>query len=201
MSLPVSKVIRRTHMYLALFLTPWMIIYAVSGLVLNHFDAVRKFYGTNFGRMEKIAEQPYTTTFSEDAEPRAIGRQILDDLGLTGTFNVQGAADAPRLVIVRNAAFAQHRITYFRVEKKVVHEKQTFTAPVFVNRAHFRHGYGQPFVSSNVWAVILDLVIIAMVFWAASGLWMWWEIKPARFAGASFALAGFGLFGLLLLAI
>jgi len=34
-----------------------------------------------------------------------------------------------------------------------------------------------------------------------SGIWMWWEIKPARLLGALFALAGFGAFGILLATI
>jgi len=47
----------------------------------------------------------------------------------------------------------------------------------------------------------VDLAIAAMVFWAASGLWMWWEIKPARAWGAVCGLVGFGLFGILLASI
>ena len=31
-----SKLIRRTHMYLALFLTPWMVVYALSSFIFNH---------------------------------------------------------------------------------------------------------------------------------------------------------------------
>src|SRR6188474_3280830 len=99
-----SKVIRRTHMYLALFLTPWMLIYALSGLVLNHNQTIRGWYGDRFGQMEKVEERPYSTVFSADADPRMIGAQILADLGLSGTFNVQGSASQPRLVINRNAA-------------------------------------------------------------------------------------------------
>jgi hypothetical protein len=196
-----SKLIRRTHMYLALFLTPWMLIYALSGLMLNHGQAVRTFYGAKWGQFEKVDERPYTAAFSPDAEPRMIGAQILEHLGLIGAFNVQGTANQPRLVILRNAAFAQHRITYFRTENKLLVEKQTFSAPVFVNRAHFRHGYEQPFLSSKTWGFTVDLAIIGMVFWVLSGLVMWWEIKPARLAGAAFALVGIGMFGVLLVTI
>jgi hypothetical protein len=32
----LSKVLRRTHMYVALFLFPWVLMYAVSTLVMNH---------------------------------------------------------------------------------------------------------------------------------------------------------------------
>ena len=196
-----SKLIRRTHMYLALFLTPWMMIYALSGLVLNHNQAIRSFYGARFGQFEKVEERPYNAAFSDGADSRMIGAQILDHLGLSGSFNVQGSPNQPRLVIIRNAAFAAHRITYFRTENRLLVEKQSFSAPVFVNRAHFRHGYDQPFLSSKAWGFIVDLAIVGMVFWVLSGLWMWWEIKPARTAGAVIAVVGFGMFGILLLTI
>lgn len=193
-----SKIIRRAHMYLALFLTPWMVIYALSGLVLNHFQAVRSAYGEDFNKLEKVEERDYAAVFSDDADVRMIGAQILEHLGLSGSFNVQGGPAAPKLVINRNAPFVLHRITYFRKEHRLLVEKQPLTAPAFVNRTHFRHGYGQPFLASKIWGVIVDLVIVAMVFWVASGLWMWWEIKPARVWGAVFALLGLGAFGIML---
>lgn len=188
-------------MYLALFLTPWMLIYALSGLVLNHNQIVRSFYGARFGQMDKVEERPFTAAFSDDADPRLIGAQVLEHLGLSGTFNLAPGASATRLVINRHAAFAQHRITYFRTENRLLVEKQAFTAPVFVNRAHFRHGYEQPFLAAQVWGVVVDLAVVGMLFWAVSGLWMWWEIRPARLTGAAFALAGLGLFGVLLVTI
>lgn len=196
-----SKLIRRTHMYLALFLTPWMLIYALSGLSLNHTPLLRELYGAKFSQFEKIGERPFEAAFSADADPRLIGAQILEQLGLSGTFNVQGGANQPRLVIVRNAAFSSHRITYVRAENRLLIEKQTFTAPVFVNRVHFRHGFEQPFLSAKVWGVIVDLAIVGMLFWVLSGLWMWWEIKPARLTGGLFALAGVGMFAVLLFTI
>jgi hypothetical protein len=43
-------------------------------------------------------------------------------------------------------------------------------------------------------AVIVDLAVAGMLFWVVSGIWMWWEIKPARLTGAGFAVLGWGLF-------
>ena len=195
---PASKLIRRVHLYLALFLTPWMLIYALSGLVLNHGAAVRAFYGGSYGQFEKIGEQPYPGAFSADADPRLIGAQILEHLGLVGTFHVQGQASAPRLVITRNAPFAATRVTYLRAENRLLLERQVFTTPTFLNRLHFRHGYEQPFLAAKVWAVVVDLAVFGLLFWAVSGLWMWWELRPTRLTGALVALAGAGLFALLL---
>lgn len=202
MSPAALKLIRRVHMYSALFLAPWMIIYAVSGLVINHGQLVRSWYGGAFaGRFEKVGEQVYPVTFSTDTDPRAAGRQILEDLNLAGTYGVQGNLGSPRMIINRNAAFAQHRITYTPADKRLVIEKMSFTLPAFFNRAHFRHGYEHPYVAAKVWAIILDLVIVAMVFWAISGLIMWWEIKPSRRIGLACTLGSIAVFGVLLVTI
>jgi len=40
-----------------------------------------------------------------------------------------------------------------------------------------------------------------MVFWAASGLWLWWELKSTRRWGALSIVGGFGLFALFLCTI
>ena len=105
MNPPFAKLIRRTHMYLALFLTPWMIAYALSGLVLNHFDTVRSWYGGKYADFEKIEERPYTAAFSAEETPRMIAEQVLDDLGLAGSFGVPPGGSTPaRLVIMRNAS-------------------------------------------------------------------------------------------------
>lgn len=196
-----SRLIRRTHLYLALFLTPWMIIYALSGLVLNHFDTVRGWYGGKLGDFEKLEERPYPAAFSADASPRQIGEQVLADLGLAGTFGLPAGSTPAKLIIMRNAATAAYRVTYFRTEHRVLIEKQTFTAPVLVNRAHFRRGYEQPYVGAKIWGAIVDLAVVGMVFWVLSGLLLWWEIKPARWWGAVCVLAGFGIFSVLLAAI
>lgn len=201
MSLTSSKLIRRTHLYLALFVTPWMIVYALSGLALNHGNWLRGIYGPRFAQFEKTEERPFTAAFSADTGAREMGGQILEQLGLTGSFNVQGNSTSPRVVVTRNGAFSAHRVTWIRSENLLLIEKQTYSLPVFFNRLHFRHGYEQPFLASRVWALTVDLAIVAMIFWALSGVWMWWEIRPARVWGAACGLLGLGLFGLMLAVI
>lgn len=202
MSKSLSKIIRRTHMYLALFLTPWLIIYALSGLVLNHGSLFSGGHGHDAApKFEKVEEREYRAAFSPDADARMIGAQVLQDLGMPGAFFVQGKTSQPKLVINRSGAFATHRVTYFRNENRLLVERQQYRTPMFLNRAHFRHGYETGFMPSTLWAVIVDLVVVALVFWVLSGLWMWWEIKPSRVWGAIFGLAGLGVFTLLLFTI
>ena len=54
----------------------------------------------------------------------------------------------------------------------------------FLLRLHLAHGY--PLSSSDsrwVWAIVVDVMAFVMVYWGASGLLMWWQIKATRRLG------------------
>src|SRR5437773_12218084 len=92
----LSRIVRRTHMYLALFLTPWVLMYALSTMAMNHRGFFKKFYGTGPAPFEVERDQAYKRHFSSDATPAAIAEQILKDLGLEGAYTVRGPADGGR---------------------------------------------------------------------------------------------------------
>ena len=197
----ISKLIRRTHMYLALFLTPWMLMYALSTMAMNHRDFFRKRYGGTPVVFEKEREQLYSGTFPADAKPRAMAEQILSDLGMDGTHNVNAPPGGQRITIVRQDPITPRRITYTPAGRKLVIEREVFRTPAFLERLHRRRGFQHNYPLEDTWAFSVDLVIAAMVFWVASGLWMWWELQVTRGWGALCAAAGIGLFGFFLLTI
>ena len=197
----LSLYIRRTHMYLALFLTPWLIMYALSSLVFNHFQLIRGLYDDQLNHFEKEKEMEYHASFTDDADPELVGTHILRDLNLEGSFFVRGKLQEGKLIITRQDPFTVRRVNYFLKESKLVIEKMAFKTPTFLTRLHTRHGYRQSYVGSWVWGGVVELTAVAMIFWVVSGIWLWWEIKPSRKWGAAFTLLGLGLFGLLLATI
>jgi hypothetical protein len=76
-----------------------------------------------------------------------------------------------------------------------------FQTGAFLNRFHRRRGYAQSYLPDIVMAISVDAVIVALVFWALSGLWMWWEMRATRLWGIAFAGAGIGFFGLLMVVL
>ena len=64
----ISKIIRRTHMYLALFLTPWVVMYALSTMVMNHRPFFRALYDNQPVVWELEKEMPYEATFAKDTK-------------------------------------------------------------------------------------------------------------------------------------
>lgn len=189
-----SVIVRRTHMYLALFLTPWVLMYTLSTMAMNHRDHLKAWYGEGPPRFVAETERAYAAAFSADATPRVKAAQIVHDLGLEGAHGVSRPAADGTLTILRNDPVTPRRIIYRPAEKKLVIERMEFRAPAFLERLHRRRGYQSGYLADKVWAFLVDFFIAAMIAWVASGLWMWWEMKLTRRMGAVFAGTGLALF-------
>ena len=184
-------------MYLALLLAPWVLLYALSTLSMTHRTAFPPdFYSTPW---EKVGDQVLAAQFSADATPDFMGQEILETLHLEGNFRATLSEDKKTLSIVRNDPVAPRRIIYTPADGHLVIEKQNFAVQPFLERMHRRRGFGGSFVADNAWAASIDLVVVAMIFWILSGLWMWWELKTTRATGLGVALSGIALFVVLVL--
>ncbi|MFN7924797.1 MAG: hypothetical protein U0Q16_32135 [Bryobacteraceae bacterium] len=181
----LSKLIRRTHLYLALFLTPWVLMYMASTFVMNHRTLFRG-HKPPPPRWEKLSETEY------HGEPS--GPAILSSLGIEGAHQAQNRDG--RLVIQRNDAFRPVRVTL--EASRLTVERQHFEGAAWLERMHRRRGFQTPYLLDDTWAFLVDLFIAGVLFWALSGLWMWWEMKVTRRWGTAFLLGGVALFAVFL---
>jgi hypothetical protein len=187
-------------MYSALFLTPWIVMYALAVISVNHrylFESSER----PLVRYEKEKEQDYVAAFSEDAEPGMIAEQILADIELEGTYTVRLNKQNGTYTITRRDPITPRRITYNPAEAKLVIERRLFTTVGFLAALHRRAGYRHEQLMEDTWAFSVDVAIVGMIFWVLSGLWVWWEVKMTRRWGLVSLLVGIGLFGFFLVAI
>jgi len=190
-----SKLLRRTHMYLALFLGPWVLMYAASTFVMNH----RAWFRGETPRppsWEVVSRAPYAGEFPPGADKDVMARQILASVGADGAH--QANLREGKLIIQRNEATHPLRLSYFTADNLLMVERQKFEAPAFLERMHRRRGFQQPYPLEDTWAFSVDLFIAVMLFWTLSGMWMWWEMKVTRNWGALSMLAGAVLFAIFL---
>src|SRR5688572_15708103 len=119
----MSKLVRRSHMYLALFLSPWLIMYAASTFVMNHrawFHPVP----ASPPPFEKESEQTFRGQLPENAAPREIAIALLRDLDLEGAHSVNASPDKQRITIVRQEAASARRLIFTPTDNRVIIEKQ-----------------------------------------------------------------------------
>jgi len=189
-----SLIIRRVHMYLGLFLVPWMVMYALSTLAMAHRPFVASFYPTKNPKLTLERELDYSRTFTAGATAQERARQILQDLGLEGRHSVSRVKEGEPLVINRLHALFLRRITFDPKTNKLTVQREDFRGLTFLERMHRRAGFQDPYVVENTWAFTADLAVATLVFWALSGVWLWWELRPTRLWGGLCIVLGIVLF-------
>ena len=91
-------------MYLALFLTPWILMYTLSTMVMNHRESLKKMYGEGPPPFVKERELAYRAVFPKDAQPSLIAQQILSDLNMSGAHGARMSPDGSKLAYVSRQA-------------------------------------------------------------------------------------------------
>ncbi len=193
-----SKILRRTHMYLALFLTPWVLMYTLSTFVMNHRHELEGVLGKGQPAWEKERETRYDGAFPPGADPKSIAPAILASLGMEGAHTVAKPADDGSIAIVRQFAVRERRVTFRPATGAVTIERRAFRPNFVLERFHRRRGYDRGYAADNAWAFSVDLVVAAILFWALSGLWLWWELKITRTLGGIALFGGIAVFAMFL---
>lgn len=196
--LSCSRVIRRLHMFAGLFLGPWMLMYALSTLVMTHRNYVLSFYASKSPALTTERELDYARSFPTNVGREEIARQILSDLGVEGRHSVSGGRDGKPLVINRQQALVGRRITFNPAEGKIIVAREEFRALTFLERMHRRRGYDQPYLLEDTWGFTVDVAVVCMIFWSLSGLWLWWELRTTHGWGTFCLVAGLALFAVFL---
>jgi hypothetical protein len=189
----LSKLLRRIHLYTGFFLAPWVLMYAVSTVAMNH----RTFFsgeGEEGPRWELRAEQVFEGVLPEGGTASAQARVILASLDLDGAHNARWNADKTALLIQRQQMRDPLRIRYTPGDGKVRIEGQQAKTSALLERMHRRRGYMQDYAADDAWAFIVDLFIAALLFWVVSGFILWWQMKATRRWGLAFALGGLAVF-------
>jgi hypothetical protein len=189
---------RDLHLCLGLFVSPFVLVFAVSVLFLNH------------AKVDTTAADSVTTVRDltiRDALERAKGReavdlarQIIDQVGVTGEIGfVRYVRDEQRFVIP---------VTKPGVEIVVTVDVSTRTAAIsrraagiLESMAYLHKTPGPHNVDlrgnwfwTQAWRWIADGTVYLVLFISATGLYLWFAIKTDRRAGLALLGAGVASF-------
>ena len=192
-----DKLNRRAHLYLGLFLMPWLLMYGVSSFIVIHhawFPSDRPGREVFF---EKTYDRPVDLQGANNSpELRAAAQEILKECNLEGAF----WADKPgpdRLHIERFTFRDSISLNYSMKDQKLTATQRRMKVSQVATRMHFRGGYEQPTFGNKLWGLLVDVACVGIVIWVASGLIMWWRLPRLRAWGAIAVGGGFLSFLLL----
>ena len=173
-----NLLVRRTHLYLGMLLVPWVVIYALSTVTLNHAETFRPY--RNEARLwEKVWEKDYAVDVPNGPkEQGALAAKILATEGIDARFvaNRQG-----RQFNINLPKFRQpRRLIYDLGEKKLRMERRVPSVVETLVRLHERTGYGRGGFLDNLWAFAVDVFCVTTFAWIATGLYLWWKLEQTR---------------------
>ena len=168
-----AHLVRRAHLFTGLFLLPWVIMFGVSTIPINH-------QSPEPAAWTRLAEHSFDAPVPASSEDlRPLGREMMNAAGLEGGYYVYRVN--PRQVQAGHPRFlAPLRISYFPEERRLVVEQRPFSLRPFLSGMHTRGGYDMGGFWDSVWAVFVDAVSIGLILWIASGIYMWWGLPSTR---------------------
>jgi hypothetical protein len=187
----MTRLIRKTHLYLALALFPWVIMYAASTFVMNHRSFFRREEMGKPQALREVVRMEYRAALTTDVSPDEVAQKILKDLEMEGKFRVERSKEEHRMVIRRESPWRPKKITYLRDQEVLIVEEPPFRLINFIIGLHHKSGYGGDYLTPIIWAAIVDIFSVAMIAWVASGIYMWWGLSRTRlWGGLSLARRG-----------
>ena len=188
---------RRTHLYLALFLLPWFLMYGVSSIPFSHNQYLEeRDKAKGLPLWTKRFERSYDVAVPDGPELKALGDRIMKDTGLTGNYGTYRQS-ANQVNVYVYTFWHSTQIKYFIGEKKLVGEDRRFRWDHFLTGMHAKGGFEQG-GWNDLWGIVVDLVCLGMTMWVVTGLVMWWSIPVTRRWGWVALGAGAGCFALFL---
>jgi hypothetical protein len=187
-----SHLNRRLHLYLGLFLLPWLFMYGVSSIPFAHSQY--------FQQRDEAKKMPLWTTRLQQplelpvpdspAALREFGRAVLQKAGVEApNFGVN--RPNPGTVNIYVFSFLRaSRVVYSVDQKKVTVEDRRFRFDQFLTGFHARGGFEQDGLLQKSWGVLVDVVVVAMVLWIATGVYLWWGVPGHRRWGGLALISG-----------
>lgn len=111
---------------------------------------------------------------------------LFQKLGLDLTDGKIRITQVPDLVFVVNDGLQDWQVRYNSLKGTVSGtplsevKPQPISIRHFVMRLHRLHVYPDELGSRWIWMLFVDVISIAMIFWACSGICMWWQLRAAR---------------------
>ena len=195
---------RDLHLYAGLFLSPFVLLFALSAVFLNHHWRPGPVEPTAVVRSVSALRIPEGLERSEGMERVQKARQLLPQLGVTGevSFINYDAEKRRMLVPVQQAGRNTNVDIDFRTSSAVLHERTAgmWDGLIFLHKLPGPHltMIRKNWFVIRLWGYLADATVYLLLFLTATGIYLWLVIKRERRAGLIFAGAGLLSFGALI---
>ena len=184
---------RDLHLYLGLFVSPFVLLFAVSVFYLNHGKLFPATTSTEFFRELQIPEG-FDKLKGKEAVERA--RAILPQVGVEGEIGfLRYVAKDRHLIFPVSKAGIEATVDVDVAARSATVKRRGMSIWESLSYLHKMPGPHNVAIRGNwkgiqVWRWFADTTIYLMLFISISGVYMWWAIKAERRIGTTLLSAG-----------
>jgi len=176
----VIRLVIDFHLYIFLIISTFSTFYALSGAVMLHEDWFPK--GTSRSTSQERFEPGRDTKTMSNAEARILSQRLAAELHLRGRLSKlrRRSKGNWHFVFERPGTIEEVELTPGQEQVKLTIRKKKFAATM--NRLHHLRGFegGGRFFA---WGLLVDIVSISLILFAASGIYLWYATKKDHLLG------------------
>ena len=176
--------VRTLHLYLGLFLSPFVLIFALSAIVIAHA-------AMPWGGAKAPVETRIVAFQAPDiADNLAFGREVQKRLGIAGEIDYVGRREKGIVIPVRQPGLTRTIRLDTEAGTAAIETQKTglWDGLVYLHKKPGPHNVAMQKNSwpMAVWAVLADATIYLLLFATVSGIYLWLLLKSERKAGLAF---------------
>jgi hypothetical protein len=167
---------RDLHLYFGLFISPFLLVFAASTVLLNHA----------WKPGERVETRTETIHIEEGLEDFAQQRQILEQLGVTGEPIFMRGFATREVVTIRVRKPGERTIVRVNVKNRRADVERRvagfWDATIFLHVLPGPHKKPDWFFT-KVWSWVADSTVYVVIFLSVSGIYLWAVLRAERRAG------------------
>lgn len=193
--------IRDLHLYAGLFVSPFVVVYAISAILLNHAYLP---WGGDDGTVET---RSVNVRIPDDTNTLDVARQVREQIGARGEIGFvsrnrrnQRISFPIEIPGVTTTVRVDLRTGVAELERK---ETGVWAGMVYLHKMPGPHNVNirGNWILTRIWGWVADGSVYLLLFVSASGIYLWAVLRAERKAGLVFLGAGALSFILLVLGI
>jgi len=190
---------RLVHLYGGLFVSPFVVVFALSAIVLNH--------PWMSSRPAEPTRREATIDVPAGLKGLELAKEVMRQTGVRGEIDFfPPDAQGPRLNIPVSTPGQKITINANLASKTATVSERTTT---FSERVNYLHkspgphlvGFRGNWVFTRIWSVLADATVYVLLLVTATGVYLWALVKAERKRGLVFLGAGCLCFALAVLAL
>ena len=193
---------RDLHLYVGLFLSPFVLVYAVSAILLNHAALP---WGSRAG--PPLASHTIRVAVVDGENSLDVAAQVRRQIGVRGEIGfVSRKPGSPRLSFPIETPGRTTRVRVDLAAGTATLERResgVWDALIYLHKMPGPHNANirGNWLFTRLWGWLADGAVYALLFLSASGIYLWTALKADRRTGLVFLGAGVLSFALLVLAV